>query len=198
MIKIDFDRFNEIGLKPIIRRLEKGGLEVASVDANNRGRRESGFLVKAAKIIFDSGQVLLLKAKAGGSIYQARLNNKVLAVKHVDNLDKAMKEIVDYVKRNEPAYERAQKRKAARAAKQAVKLQMKTAVKTTANQLKQYQEQMTGLTSEIQELENDVSSLDTTIEERSSTMKELQDELNAEIERGERLEAELAELKEVA
>ena len=104
MISIDFDNFTEKGLKKVITTFEKQSLPVASVDATNRPKRESGFSVKAATLHFESGQKLLLKAKANGSVFQVKLNNKVLPIKNVDDLKKAVSEVIAFVKINEPKF----------------------------------------------------------------------------------------------
>jgi vacuolar-type H+-ATPase subunit I/STV1 len=104
MIKIDFDKFNEAGLKDILKQFGKADLPVEKVDATNKAKREMGFLVKSATFNFESGQKLLLKAKAGGSIFQVRLNGKVIPIKNADDLEKGVKEVVQYVKKNEVTY----------------------------------------------------------------------------------------------
>ena len=104
MIKIDFDKFNEAGLKGILKQFEKENLPVESVEATNKAKRELGFLVKSATFNFESGQKLLLKAKAGGSIFQVKLNGRVMPVKNADNLEKGVKEVVQYVKKNEGTF----------------------------------------------------------------------------------------------
>ena len=114
MINIDLDKFNKIGLKQIIARIEKEGLKITEVEADNKAKRESGFQVKTATLVFESGQKLILKAKAGGSIYQVRLNNKVVPIKHYDDLDKAVLEIINYVQVNEKNYLKQKEKQLAR------------------------------------------------------------------------------------
>lgn len=138
MIQLDFEKFNKIGLKPILKKIEKEGLTVSDVQGDNKAKRESGFQVKTATLTFESGQKLVLKAKAGGSIYQVRLNNKVLPIKHYDDLDKAILEIIDYVQANEKTYQKQKERQAAR---QKVTIPKVKPVSTSlADQINQFQQ----------------------------------------------------------
>jgi len=111
-ITINFDKFDKTGLKPVLKKFETAGLVVDDVEATNKPKRESGFLIKTAVMVFASGQKLTVKAKAGGGIFQVKLNSKVLPVKAVDDMDKAIDEVITHVKANEGSYLK-QKEKAA-------------------------------------------------------------------------------------
>lgn len=106
-ITLDFDKLTEKSLQPIIKKFKKGGSEIVKVDAPNKAKRESGFLIKNFTLTFEDGQQVLVRVKAGGTIFQVKLNNRVVPVKHVDNIDKAVIEIADYVYDNAKAFARA-------------------------------------------------------------------------------------------
>jgi predicted nuclease with TOPRIM domain len=196
MIKIDFARFNEIGLKPIIKAFEKAGLPVSSVDAKNIAKRESGFLCKTAIFQFESGQKLHLKAKANGSIFQVKLNAMTIPIKHVDDLDKAVKEVIAFVERNEAAY---LKRKQKQLERLKVKVPKIKSVRTSV--VKQTEELNAALetTNEaVAELEADKAEVDKALEDKRGTVQTLQTELDAENAKTETLQAELDRLQEAA
>jgi len=113
-LTINFDKFDKAGLKPVLKKFEKAGLVVDDVEATNKPKRESGFLIKTAVMVFASGQKLTVKAKAGGGIFQVKLNSKVLPVKAVDDMDKAIDEVITHVKANEGNYLKQKEKAAAR------------------------------------------------------------------------------------
>lgn len=113
-LTINFDKFDKTGLKPILKKFEKAGLVVDEVEATNKAKRESGFLIKTAVMVFASGQKLTVKAKAGGGIFQVKLNSKVLPIKAVDDMDKALDEVITHVKANESNYLKQKEKAAAR------------------------------------------------------------------------------------
>jgi len=196
MIHIDFDKFNKVGLKPILEKFEKTGLPVADVEADNKAKRESGFQVKSAIINFESGQKLLVKAKAGGSIFQVKLNNKVLAIKNVDDLDKAIQEVVDYVKANEPHY---QKMKEKALARQKVVIPKIKAVNTTvAEHISQMQTTVDDTNTANAEITAQITEIETAGTEKSNTVAALETELSNLVAVGESLQTEYDQLKEVA
>lgn len=106
-LALPFDKLTENNLKPIIKKFEKLGCSVAKVDAPNKARRESGFLIKHFTLVFEDGQQMLVRIKADGVIFQVKLNNKAVPVKHVDDMDKAIGEMYDYLYYNAKAFERA-------------------------------------------------------------------------------------------
>jgi len=103
-LTVDFDKFDKTGLKPVLKKFETAGIPVEDVEATNKGKRESGFLIKTATLTFASGQKLVVKAKAGGGIFQVKLNGKVIPIKAVDDIAKAVDEVITHIKANEPAF----------------------------------------------------------------------------------------------
>lgn len=196
MVDIDFEHFDERGLKPIVKEFEKADLPVSRVEATNRPRRESGFLCKSATLFFESGQKLFLKAKANGSIFQVKLNNKAIPIKHVDDVPKAVKEVVTFVERNEKRYLKNQRKRLAKK-----KLDIPK-VKPVRTSVKKQTEQLTASLAEMNEevagLEEEQTALTTEVEEKRAKVEELRTTLETENAKTEELQAELDQLQEAA
>lgn len=196
MIHIDFEKFNKLGLKPVLEKFEKASLPVATVEADNKAKRESGFQVKTAIINFESGQKLLVKTKAGGSIFQVKLNNKVLAIKHVDDLDKAIQEVVDYVKENEKNY---QKQRDKQLAKQKIKVPtIKVGNTSVAEQIAQYSTAIEDTTAANLELDVQINDIALARQPKDAEMMALKGDLKTLQTKGDELQKEYDELREAA
>ncbi|MFH1984768.1 MAG: hypothetical protein ABIL58_23250 [Pseudomonadota bacterium] len=201
MQKISYVNFNERGLKPIIDEIEKKhGMKVATVKAPNMPRREDGFSIKTAMINMESGQKLEIKIKANGSIYQVRLNGKVVPVKNSEdvedprNLAKAIEEMAGYLRRNASAYEKQKARRAKR-----VTGDTGPAVSTTvAKQLEAKKADLESLQEAAKELDEQLAAAKGALDTKKNELVALRAELDREIQRGETLRAELKELLEAA
>jgi len=196
MIHIDFEKFNKLGLKAILEKFEKASLPVADVEADNKAKRESGFQVKTAIINFESGQKLLVKAKAGGSIFQVKLNNKVLAIKHVEDLDKAIQEVVEYVKENEKNYQKQRDKQLARQKVNVPKI--KAANASVSEQIAQFQATLDETKTADEELSTQVTDAESANAETNGAVTALETELIGLVANGEALQNEYDQLKEVA
>ena len=112
----DFARFDVEGVKPIKDAFEKAGLTVVDVEASNKAARRSGYQVKQATFFFGDGQrvVMMLKndGDGQGDIYQVKLNSRVVPVKNVDDMDKAVAEIAAMAGANSASFVKAARRKA--------------------------------------------------------------------------------------
>jgi chromosome segregation ATPase len=196
MLTINFDKFNKAGLKQILDKFNKAGLKVADVEADNKPKRESGFQVKSALIIFESGQKLLVKAKAGGSIFQVKLNNKVLAIKHADDLDKAVQEVIDYVSANEKTYLKQQEK---RLAQQKVTLpKLKPVNVTVSEQIDTFQTSISETQGSIESLTGQLTEIKGKNAEKKTSVDTLSTQLSDLVAEGDALQKEYDQLKEVA
>ena len=112
----DFARFDVEGVQPIKDAFEKAGLTVVDVEASNKAARRSGYQVKQATFFFGDGQrvVMMLKndGDGQGDIYQVKLNSRVVPVKNVDDMDKAVAEIAAMAGANSASFVKAARRKA--------------------------------------------------------------------------------------
>ena len=120
---INFDNFTEKGLKKVLDKFKKKDLPVGEVKADNRGKRQSGFLTKSATIIFESGQKLFVAIKADGGVYQVKLNGMVIPVKNYLEEGKAFNDLALRIKKNEAIYLKARAKRLSKAADKAVKAQ---------------------------------------------------------------------------
>lgn len=200
MIKIDFDKFNEAGLKDILKQFEKEDLPVDSVEATNKAKRDMGFLVKSATFIFKSGQKLLLKAKAGGSIFQVKLNSKVMPIKNVDDLDKAVKEVVKYVQNNEEKYLKQKAKRIEDLQKVKVKLptDKKAGSVSVARQIETYQSSLEQLNTSNDAIKRQLETVTETETANQARIDALNKELGQILDDNEVLRAKINQLKEAA
>lgn len=192
-VKIDFNKMTKAGLKSVITKFEKKGMKVADVDAPNRPKRESGFLVKAAKLIFESGQSLLIRVKADGTVFQVKLNNIVLPMKHVDNMNKAIDEIIDHVKGNEAKYIKAKQKRLSRK-----KLNLDKAPKVSTTQRQRFEQsesRVVELTAESEGLQQKIDANQDVANTKTGQLGDLNSKLIMLQDRGKDLETELNGLK---
>jgi hypothetical protein len=197
MLEFDFKNFNEKGLKKVLNAFKKQQLPIKEVVANNRPKRESGYQVKAATLHFESGQKLLLKAKANGSIFQVKLNNKALPIKNVDNLKKAVGEVIKFVKINEPKFLKQQAKRLERA-KTPLPKKPKPATTSAKKQLAAVAEIMDRVTVENEALEADLKEQTEKVDTQIAALADFRARLEEENRKTETLQAELDELKEAA
>lgn len=196
MLTINFDKFNKAGLKPILNKFDKAGLPVTDVEADNKPKRESGFQVKTAIINFESGQKLQVKAKAGGSIFQVKLNNKVLAIKHVEDLDKAVEEVISFVKENEKNY---QKQKEKQLERQKVNVpKIKPVNVPVTEQITQFQGAIDETTASNDEIRAQLNEITQARAPKDTELPTLENELQTLKDAGNALQKEYDELKEAA
>lgn len=195
-VALNFDKMTKTGLMPLAKKFERWKLEVSDIEATNKPRRESGMQIKSAMFIFKTGQKLEVKVKTSGTIFQIKLNGKVLPIKHVDDMDKAIIEIVDYVQDNEKAYLKAQARRVAKLAAG----EKKPAVRTTrAEQIDNYSAKVAELQAENENLTKQATSTTSELDMIRGRLAELTAELEQLVARGNELETELEALqKEVA
>jgi len=187
-LTIDFDKFDKAGLKPVLKKFETAGMSIEDVEATNKAKRESGFLIKTATLIFSSGQKLMVKAKAGGGIFQVKLNGKVIPIKAVDDIGKAVDEVITHVKANEPAFLKQREKQAGivkipklKPVNTSVAAQIET-LSATVEQLKGTNENIrtetTAQSGQATELQTQLSTLETQLKEEKTKT----DKLNLEIE----------------
>jgi predicted phage tail protein len=192
MISIDFEKFNKAGLKAVTDRMDKAGLKVADVEGDNKAKRESGFQLKTAVISFESGQKLLLKAKAGGSIFQVKLNNKVMPIKHVDDMDKALQELIEFVQANEANYKKQKEKQLA--AQKVLVPKVKPVNTTMAEQVSSLQASNAGNQAAVEALAVQVSELNAKNAEKTMVIGDLSAQFNGLIAEGEKLQEEYDQL----
>lgn len=191
-VRLPFDKLTESGLKPIVKKFEKWGLKVASIDSTNRQKRESGMLLKDAVFIFEDGQKMLVRVKSDGTVFQVKLNNKVVPIKNVDDMDKAVIEMVDYVQDNAKAYERA---KIQREKRKKLNIQPPRVVTTRQEKIAAAKQSLSELSSANSELEKQNDELSISIAGKQAQWDSLYKELEQETAITKELEREIANLE---
>lgn len=190
-IKLDFENLTKAGLKKLLKVFEKQQCPVASVDAPNKSKRESGMLTKSFTLTFEDGQSLQIRVKADGTVYQVRLNNKVMPIKHVDDLDKAVTEMIDYVQDNAKAYERAKIQRE----KRKIRVPKPAVLTSRKEKIAQTKEELDQLDASNTALEQQKAELDAAMSDKSGQLERVMRDLDAEKAKTEKLEATLAALQ---
>lgn len=179
MITFDYAQLNKKGLKDVVKWFEKQALPVAEVRGNNVPKRENGFQIKSAEIEFESGQILIVKAKANvPAFFQVKLNNKVLAIRDYKQLDNELREIAAFVKENEPKYAKNQEKAAAKAK---IKVDVpKPVVTTTAEQAEAFKASLAELQGQGEALGNQITEVTAQVNQKTGQLADLQSKLDAE------------------
>ena len=192
-VRLDFEKLTENGLKPVLKRFDKYQCHVAKVEATNKGKRESGFLIKNFTLHFDDGQQMLVRVKGDGTVFQVKLNNKVVPIRHVDDMDKAIIEMVDYVQSNARAYERA---KIQREKNKRILVPKPSVVTARAEKIKGYKEQLEQVNQINADLEKQRINTEAVIAPKRSDLSKAQSDLETERKITVTLEGEIAGLEE--
>lgn len=191
-VQLDFDNLTKAGLKKLLKLFQKQKCPVASVDAPNKGKRESGMLTKSFTLTFEDGQDLQIRVKSDGTVYQVRLNNKVMPIKHVDDLEKAVIEMVDYVQDNAKAYARAKVQRE----KRKIRPPKPSVLTTRKEKIAQAKEELEKLETSNAELEKQQGELSASLEGKNGQLTKVLRDLEAEKSKTETLEATLAGLQQ--
>lgn len=92
--------------KTLIRYFTKAGADVVSQDVDTKVRRSSGVTYREMHLTFDDSQVVTLRVKSTGDIFQVLLNGKVIPIKNQDDHIKASAEIAAHVQSNAAKFQR--------------------------------------------------------------------------------------------
>ena len=178
MITIDFAAFDKKGLKDLIAKFKKAALPIQDVVADNKAKREAGYQIKTATLTFESGQILVLKVKADGGLYQAKLNGKILAIKNYIKADTFTDEVLAYVKENEPNYLKQKEKAMAR--QKVVVPKIKPVNTTIAEQSQQLQNTLTEFQGLNEAAQNQLAEVNKTVEAKGLELDGLATQLKAE------------------
>lgn len=191
-VRLPFDRLTESNLKSVVKKFTKWGLEIVSVDAPNKAKRESGCLLKYFTLEFKDGQKLLVRVKSDGTVFQVKLNNKVVPVHNVDDMEKAVGEMIDYVSYNAKAYERAKVQREKRK-----NLNIKTPSITTSRKekIEKAKAQLAELTGTNGDLEKQLEEVKIGNNSKNAELEKAKRDLVNEHAKTVELEKQLAELQ---
>ena len=134
---------------------------------------------------------MLVRVKADGTVFQVKLNNKVVPIKNVDDMDKAIIEMVDYVQDNAKAYARAKIQREKRKIKPPV-----PSIKTTRQEkIAQEKEKLEQISQSNAAVEQQYNETLAGIATKRTELEAAEKALAQEREKTRALEAEFAALK---
>ncbi|WP_268810123.1 hypothetical protein [Vibrio parahaemolyticus] len=194
-LSFDYAQFNEKGLKKVIDEFKRQDLQVTSVEADNKAKRQSGVQTKKATLHFADGQKLMLQATAQGAIFQVRLNTRVIPIKHVDDLKKAVAEIAGKVSENSKQFQKTLKKRTSRAssASKDSTSRAKTSLKAQIALAKSDHQE---LESSVQEKRQQKQTLEEALPVKEQRKSDISAQITQEYSVSEQLEAELKQLEE--
>ncbi|MCX4030455.1 hypothetical protein [Spartinivicinus marinus] len=187
-LQFDFDNFNATGLKPLVKALKKRDVTVSDIEGSKRAVRKSGVLTKKATLFLADGQKLIIEATAQGAIFQVKLNNQVLAIKNVDNLNKAVKEIAGFVHKNSKSFQAKLRKIAERKQGQSnsgsrqAKLSTQQQLAEKQQLIDDYRLTVEQLTAELNELLQAITKLENSNAALTTEITELQSQINSQQE----------------
>lgn len=185
-LQFDFEHFNATSLRPLVKALKKRDVIVTDIEASKRAARKSGVLTKKATLFLADGQKLIIEATAQGAIYQVKLNAQVLAIKHVDNLSKAVREIATFVQKNSAGFQEKLKKMAdkKRTQSNAGVRQARASTQQLLDEKQQlmaeYQAIVDQLNTELSDLLSANNQLENSNAALTAEIAELQSQLNAQ------------------
>lgn len=105
--QFDPDNFSETGLAAFAKVLEAEGAKVESITASNRIIRKDDAAFKKADFYFSNGQRVSIRISGTGDLVAAALNGKAIPVKDASTLKNIAKELADYMKRGQDAFDKS-------------------------------------------------------------------------------------------
>lgn len=192
-VVIDYGNVTERGLKDLVKAFKRAGSPVTDVEATNRATRKNGVRVKAAKFFFENGQKITLFIGDQGDIFQLTLNSTKQPLPDVDSERELAKEIHKLLERNQASFDKRQ------AAKQ------KKVIKDTSNtkplsrslgkRLEEAKESLQSHQDAYNEAAERNTAIKTTLEQSTSQVEELENQLAQEKAETKALEKQLEELR---
>ncbi|MGP8289033.1 hypothetical protein ACT3OH_02040 [Vreelandella zhanjiangensis] len=140
-------------VKVLEKHFKRAGANVVSVDVDPRIKRASGVSYREISLTFSDSQVVKLRIKRPGDIYQVMLNRKVMPMTNQDDHAKAIGEIIRAMDQGRSAFQK-------RMAKAKVKLPKR--MTTAAPRMeKQLEEKRDALKEAVEDARKQLSELTT-------------------------------------
>lgn len=92
--------------KAVEKAFTRAGVEVASVRADPKLKRTAGVSYRELLITFGDSQMVTLRIKRTGDIFQVLLNKKIVPITNQDDHTKAVSEIVALMERGRSAFQK--------------------------------------------------------------------------------------------
>ena len=190
-LTLDFEKLTEKTLQPVLKKFQKAGYTVVKVDAPNKAKRESGFLIKNFTLTFEDEQQILVRVKAGGTIFQVKLNNRVVPIKHVDDMEKAISEIANYLYDNAKAFARAK----AQRERRKLKPPAPSITTTRKEKIEKAKADLEAISQNNADLEKQLAESNSTITDSQTKLEAAERSLAQEKAKTASLEAQIAQLQ---
>lgn len=137
--------------KEAVKQFKKVRATVAQVDVGSSIKKTSGIPYRELFLTFTDSQVITMRIKESGDIYQVLLNGKVVPLRNQDDHGLAIKEMADMMGRGRAAFQKRQARK---------RVTLPSSIKTAAPKM------------EVM-LTDRLTSLRTSVEQAKATLAEL-------------------------
>lgn len=190
-LALDFQNLDKKGLKKFADRFKRKKKPVTDIEANNKAKRANGVLQKQFTMTFEDGQKVTIAVKSDGTIFQVRLNNKVMPLRNTTDMSKAVDEIVNAMLANSSAYEKA------KAAREKAKVRPPRPKVTTSRKqkLNEAREQISTMQQQVDDLKTQSDNQTAELEAKRKELADLQAALKSEQDLTKELEAEIKKLE---
>lgn len=203
---IDYTKFDEPGLKPVVSAFEKAGVSVLKTEGDNKQKRVKGQPTKQATIFFQDGQQVTMLATPANVVYQWLLNGKIVPViqtpsgKNIDQqLQAAIKDVAGKVLQNSPAFTKKLERDAAKAHKDEAGDGKKGAVSNAIPaKLKVVNMQIAEAQTKLAEVQQSAQERQKAAQERGANVMDMERRFNELKAENSALQAEYDTLRNVA
>jgi Asp-tRNA(Asn)/Glu-tRNA(Gln) amidotransferase A subunit family amidase len=93
-------------VKQALKYFSRAGANVVSNDVDPKIKRTSGISYREMSLTFADSQIVTLRIKQSGDIYEVKLNGKVIPIKNQDDHVKAVAEIVQKMDAGRTAFQK--------------------------------------------------------------------------------------------
>lgn len=189
-VVVDYDNVTEVGLKDLIKQLNKNGAQVESTIANNRKVKKDEQYVKRAQFVFTSGQSATVFIGDSGDIYQLVVNGKKTPLPNASNVSQFAKGLVNILQRGQEKFNASKLAKVKKATNTAISKPLTRSLKKRAEEaslfiqvLKNQQDQLSQtqqlLNSDLASLSSEEDRLIAVLEQEKKETKDLKLQLSA-------------------
>lgn len=138
--------------KEAVKQFKKHKATVAQVDVSAGAKMTSGISFRELYLTFTDSQVITMRIKETGDIYQIMLNGKLTPVRYQDDHEKAIKELADAMARGRASFQKRLARK---------RTALPSSVKTAAPKMEQLlTERVTKLRADVELAKQKLAELD--------------------------------------
>lgn len=161
-IALDFDNLDKKGLKTFLDKFKRKKMPVKNVEARNKSTRANGVMQKDFTMEFADGQKIQIFVKSDGTIFQVKLNKKVIPIRNTTNLDRAVDELVGVLQKNASAFDRAKQlrqRRSIRPPKPRITTTRKQKIEEANNEIAALENQLADLKKQLEEVASRLNAM---------------------------------------